>query len=191
MALVKMTQGKGYGQLELNQVAFRRDGRIIAQYKLDNTKTGDEYVMPYVENGMLLAVDHVNKMIKYPENGQKAGLALNYTTEHMYDERLVYGLKHFKLDNGSILPRLGYLAEGDRYTTNTVCYETTVFADVAAIKDAVKAGKVYGVACADEGAKGYVKLVKDENEVPAAAVLQAIEYTTMPDGSDAIKFVAM
>lgn len=177
MALVKfITKANEYGQLELNQVAFRRDGRIIAQYKIDAD-------IPYVENGMLLAVDHVNKTVKYPTEGQKTGLALNYTTEHMYDERLVYGLKHFKLDNGSILPRLGYLAEGDRYTTNTVCYDTDDFASVDALKAAVKAGTVYGAAYTN----GYVKLV----DSAADAVLQAIEYTTMPDGSDAIKFVAM
>ena len=176
MAIVKFTENNGYGQLELNQVAFRRDGRIIAQYKLDDA-------IPYVENGMLLAVDHVNKTIKYPTEGQTKGLALNYTTEHMYDERLVYGLKHFKLDNGTFLPRLGVLAETDRYTTNTVCYDTEVFADEAAIETAVKAGEVYGAAYTD----GYTMLVKDAEN----AVLQAIEYTTMPDGSKAIKFAAL
>lgn len=176
MAIVKFTKDNGYGQLELNQVAFRRDGRIIAQYKLDAA-------IPHVENGMLLAVDHVNKTIKYPTEGQTQGLALNYTTEHMYDERLAHGLKHFKLDNGTFLPRLGLLAEGDRYTTNTVCYDEGVFADVAAIETAVEAGQVYGAAYTD----GYVKLVKDAE----GAVLQAIEYTTMPDGSKAIKFVAL
>lgn len=176
MALVKFTKANEYGQLELNQVAFRRDGRIIAQYKLDAE-------IPYVENGMLLAVDHVNKTIRMPEDNQVKGLALNYTTEHMYDERLVYGLKHFRLDNGTFLPRLGLLADSDRYTTNAVCYDDTEFTTLEALKTAVKAGEVYGVACAN----GYTKLTKTETY----AVLQAIEYTTMPDGNDAIKFAAL
>ena len=37
MALQKMEK-KGYGQLELNNVAFRRDGRIEAQCALDAVK---------------------------------------------------------------------------------------------------------------------------------------------------------
>ena len=43
----------GYGQLELNNVAFRRDGRVEAQCALDATDFAD---VP-AENGMLLAVD--------------------------------------------------------------------------------------------------------------------------------------
>lgn len=34
--MARLTE-KGYGQIELNQVAFRRDGRIEAQCKLDDT----------------------------------------------------------------------------------------------------------------------------------------------------------
>ena len=50
MAIVKLiTKADEYGQLELNQVAFRRDGRIIAQYALDTT------INEYVENGMWIA----------------------------------------------------------------------------------------------------------------------------------------
>jgi hypothetical protein len=169
--MAKLTKANEYGQLELNQVAFRRDGRIIAQYKIDAE-------IPYVENGMLLAVDHVNKTIKYPENDQVTGLALNYTTEHMYDERLAGGLKHFKLDNGTFLPRLGLLATGDRFTTNTVdC-------DIAAVKAGIKAGTAYyGHATTN----GYITV----NNTAEKAVLQVIEVTTMPDGQDAIKFVAL
>ena len=160
----------GYGQLELNQVAFRRDGRIIAQYKLAIDKA---------ENGMLLAVDHVNKTIGYPTAGQVKGLALNYTTEHMYDERLVHGLKHFVVEKDGVLPRLGILAEGDRFTTNAVEYT----GELDALKAAIAGGTVYGHA----GANGYI--VVDEAE--ENAVLKAIEYTTMPDGQAAIKFVAL
>jgi hypothetical protein len=172
-----ITNANEYGQLELNQVAFRRDGRIIAQYKLDSAIT-------YVENGMLLAVDHVNKTIKYPTANQKTDLALNYTTEHMYDERLAGGLKHFKLDNGTFLPRLGLLATGDRFTTNAVDYNTTDFATVDALKTAINDGTaVYGCA----GANGYIAVTKTATN----AVLRAIEFTTMPNGDPAIKFVAM
>ena len=171
MAIEKLTKDNGYGQLELNQVAFRRDGRIIAQYKIDAE-------IPYVENGMLLAVDYAAKTVKYPEANQVTGLALNYTAEHMYDERLANGLKHFKLDNGTFLPRLGLLAAGDRFTTNTV------ICDYAVVEAGLKAGTAhYGHATAD----GYITV----DTTAEKAVLQVIEATTMPDGSKAIKFVAL
>ena len=167
--MAKLTKANEYGQLELNQVAFRRDGRIIAQYQL-----GDVAV---AENGMLLAVDYVNKTINFPEADQTTGLALNYTTEHMYDERLANGLKHFKLEKGTFCPRLGLLATGDRFTTNTVdC-------DLADVKANLGIKKYYGHASAN----GYIVV----NATSANAVLEVIEVTTMPDGSDAIKFVAM
>ena len=175
MAIVKFTKDNEYGQLELNQVAFRRDGRIIAQYPLAETMT-------HAENGMLLAVDHVAKTVGYPTAGQKTGLALNYTTEHMYDERLAHGLKHFKLDKGTFCPRLGILAEGDRFTTNAVCYDNTELADATAIKGAIATG-LYGVA----DTTGYIKITKTATN----GVLKVIAYTDMPDGSPAIKFVAL
>ena len=168
--MAKLTKANEYGQLELNQVAFRRDGRIIAQYKLDST-------IDYVENGMLLAIDYANKTVKMPEANQTAGIALNYTTEHMYDERLAHGLKHFKLDNNTFLPRLGLLAAGDRFTTNTVdC-------DYAAVKAGLSTKTFYGHASAN----GYIVV----DETATNAVLQVIEATTMPDGSEALKFVAL
>ena len=175
--MAKLIKANEYGQLELNQVAFRRDGRIIAQYALDST------INNYVENGMILAVDYVNKTIKYPTEGQKEAIALNYTSEHMYDERLANGLKHFKLDKNTFCPRLGLLAAGDRFTTNSVTYSTTDFTNEAAIEAAVKGGTVYGVTSPE----GYIKLTKTATN----AVVKAIAYTTMPDGSPAIKFVAL
>lgn len=167
--MAKLTKANEYGQIELNQVAFRRDGRIIAQYQLGNVDVA--------ENGMLLAVDYVNKTINFPTADQTTGLALNYTTEHMYDERLAYGLKHFKLEKGTFCPRLGLLATGDRFTTNTVdC-------DLADVKANLGTKKYYGHASAN----GYIVV----NATSANAVLEVIEVTTMPDGSDAIKFVAI
>ena len=50
MAIVKLAKN-GFGQIELNQVAFRRDGRIEAQCALDATEFGNG---EFAENGMLL-----------------------------------------------------------------------------------------------------------------------------------------
>ena len=97
----------GHGQLELNQVAFRRDGRVEAQCALDDT----DFASVPAENGMLLAVDRVNRKIKFPKSAviAECPVALNYTTEHMYDER-ANALKDFKLELGEFYPRLGFLS---------------------------------------------------------------------------------
>ena len=171
--MAKRLKIDGYGQLELNQVAFRRDGRIEAQCKIADG-------IDYVENGMLLAVDPATRTVAYPKTGDKF-IALNYTTEHMYDERLAHGLKHFKLDKNTFCPRLGYLATGDKFTTNCVSIATAT-GDYATIDEVIAAG-TYGHPSAD----GTI-LVNDTEE---GAMLKVVCKTTMPDGQDAVKFIAL
>lgn len=166
----------GYGQLELNNVAFRRDGRVEAQCALDDTDFAD---VP-AENGMLLAVDRVNRKVKFAEDASLP-IALNYTAEHMYDER-ANSLKDFKLEIGTFYPRLGYLAVGDLFTTNCFGYDAAFVDD-----DAVKAvdlttTDVFG-GISEEGAILLVKTAPQEGPV-----LKAVEKTTMPDGQFAFKF---
>ena len=176
MALKRYTID-GYGQLELNAVAFRRSGRIEAQCKIAEG-------IEYVENGMLLAVDNVERVVKYAEDNSLP-IALNYTTEHMYDER-AKGLKHFRLNAGEHLPRMGYQGAGDKYTTNCLAYDTDEFADDEALENAVKnvkSERLYAKACAN-GAHQITK----EAEGALCLVLAA---TTMPDGQFAVKFQAL
>ena len=164
---------KGYGQLELNNVAFRRDGRIEAQCALDAV---DFKNIP-AENGMLLAVDNVKRIVKMPKDA-KLPIALNYTAEHMYDERTP-GLRNFKLERGSFLPRLGYLAVGDKFTTNTVIYDSALTITNA----------VYGYVKA--GDKSYIRLsaTKPTDAIDGAPLLRVIDAkATMPNGAPAIKF---
>lgn len=173
----------GFGQLELNQVAFRRDGRIEAQCKL-----GDDFKNVPAENGMLLAVDNVNRIVKKPVAGEKYPIALNYSAEHMYDER-GNALKDFSLAQNSFLPRLGYLAVGDKFTTNCLCYDDAIFNDetlkAAYTAEALKAAPLYGVPCAE----GAIQVVKTAPE--SGLCLMAVLGTgagSMPDGQFAIKF---
>lgn len=174
----------GYGQLELNNVAFRRDGRIEAQCALNATDFAD---IP-AENGMLLAVDNVQRTVRLPEaSGETMPLALHYSSEHMYDERLP-GLKNFKLERGSFLPRLGYLSLGDKFTTNCICYDTSEFTDEDTLKTALekatlKTTPVYAVS----SELGAWKLTK----TAAGALARVLEATTMPDGQFAVKLQAM
>ena len=169
MADKKLNDGFGYGQIELNQCAFRRDGRIEAQCKIANAD--------YVENGMILAIDNTKREVRYPAAGDYM-FGLNYTSEHMYDERLVGGLKYYKTDKDSFLPRLGYLAVGDKFTTNTVVYDA---ADITTM--------VYGYVKA--GDNGYIRLsaTKPEDAIVGAPLLRVIDAkATMPNGAPGVKF---
>ena len=168
--MAKLNEGFGYGQIELNQCAFRRDGRIEAQCKI---KDAD-----YVENGMILAIDNTKHEVRYPAASDYM-FGLNYTSEHMYDERLVGGLKYYKTDKDSFLPRLGYLAVGDKFTTNTVVYDDTLTITNA----------VYGYVKA--GDNGYIRLsaTKPEDAIADAPLLRVIDAkATMPNGAPAVKF---
>ena len=181
--MAKKLEKIGYGQLELNQVAFRRDGRIEAQCKIaesiaDTTKGG----AGYIENGMLLAVNNVDRTVGYAASGNTHPVALHYSTEHMYDER-ANALKDFKLDAGSYLPRLGYLSAGDKYTTNTVAYDSTKWSTEDAFWAVLGTKPLY----AHVGTDGY-HLV---DETATDAIAMAVAATTMPDGQRAVKFVAL
>ena len=172
----------GFGQVELNQVSFRRDGRVEAQCALDAT----DFATVPAENGMLLAVDRVNRTVKFPTaaNAAKMPIALNYTTEHMYDER-ANALKDFKLERGTFYPRLGFLSVGELFTTNCIGYDDGDFDDDDAVVEAAGAlatTPMYG-GISDEGA------IAVSDSAPAAGpVLKAVEKTTMPDGQFALKF---
>ena len=169
----------GYGQVELNNVAFRRDGRIEAQCALDTAAFGSQDVC---ENGMILRVDKANKKITQCDAAAANQLyALNYSSEHMYDERKP-GLKNFKLVSAAagedFLPRVGYLAAGDLFTTN--CIDLGSYASAEAVATALASGEVYAAA----GTQGAIVLGAAPSVGP---VMQVIKKTTMPDGQDAFQ----
>ena len=160
----------GYAQLELNNAAFRRSGRIEAQCKIADG-------IEYLENGMLVAVNNAARQVEFVnEDNAHLPVALHYSSEHMYDNR-ANALKDFKLEPGSFLPRLGYLGAGDKYTTNCVDYNGDLWAAIAG--DAV----LY----AHAGTDGY-HLV---NTTAEGAIAIVIGETTMPDGQKAVKFQAL
>ena len=189
MALEKITKD-GYGQLELNLVAFPRTGRVVAQYKAGTTFTAEEVTGDdrYLENGMLLKVDGANRCVDKAKPAAGDVYALNYSTEHMYDERQ-YALKTFRLNStNDFYPRLGYLEAGDKFTTNCLCFDTTDYTDETALMNALKNYKttpVYAGACEI----GYIQLTK---AIPAnGPALRVIEVYTMPDGQFGVKLEAI
>ena len=166
MALTKLAK-VGYGQLELNFAAFRRYGAIEAKCRLADG-------IDFIENGMLLAVDRVNNTVGYPTGAEGEVIALNYTTEHMYDPR-ANALKDFRLEKNSFLPRLGYIGVADKFTTNTVCYD-----DSAAIE-------TYTYGKPSTTFPGYIELTKTSE----GACVEVLAITTMPDGQKAVKFAGL
>jgi hypothetical protein len=169
----------GYGQVELNNVAFRRDGRIEAQCKPDETDFSDAVV----ENGMLLAVDNVARTVKFATDSSLP-VALVYSAEHMYDERKP-GLKNFYLKGkDDFLPRLGYLAVGDKYTTNCVAYDSSEFADDSAFESALEALDSTPL-WAGIDASGAHKVSATAPTV--GPKIRVIKKTTMPDGTLGLK----
>ena len=171
----------GYGQVELNNVAFRRDGRIEAQCALDTAAFTS--TVP-CENGMILRVKKAEHKITFCDASAANQLyALNYTTEHMYDERKP-GLKNFKLVSAAagedFYPRVGYLAAGDLWTSN--CVDLGAYASVGAVESALTSGEVFAAV----GTQGAPVLA---GSAPSTGpVLQVIKKTTMPDGQDAFQF---
>lgn len=173
----------GYGQIELNNVAFRRDGRIEAQAKPNAT----DFSVDKLENGMLLAVDAAKREVKYAVDGSLP-VALNYSAEHMYDER-ADGLKDFYLKGtGDFLPRLGYLAVGDKFTTNCVGYDSAV--DTAWSTESVFVSAL--AACATSTLYGGISpkgaILVSATAPTEGPKLRVVEKTTMPNGTLGVKF---
>ena len=172
----------GFGQVELNNVAFRRDGRIEAQCALDTAAFTSQVPC---ENGMILRVKKAEHKITFADASAANQLyALNYTTEHMYDERKP-GLKNFSISGPKVAakqdfyPRVGYLAAGDLWTTN--CIDLGEYASVSAVASALASGEVYAAV----GTQGAVVL--DSAAPSVGPVIQVIKKTTMPDGTDAFQ----
>lgn len=180
MALQRLTID-GCGQLELNNAAFRRDGRIEAQCALDAT----DFAEVPAENGMVFAVNKAARTVKFWDGTSDYPLAINYSAEHLYDERK-QGLKDFSLTLNDFYPRLGYLSVGDTYTTNTICYDTAEFTDddaLVAAAETVETTPLYAGLVAD--CKGAWKVTA--TKPTAGPVALVVKSTTMPDGQYAVK----
>lgn len=185
MALKRLTID-GYGQIEINNCAFRRDGRIEAQCAPDTS----DFATAKVENGMILAVDNVNRTVKFATDSSLP-VAIVYSAEHIYDERTP-GLKNFALNGkDDFYPRLGYLAVGDKFTTNCISYDSAVdsaWASEAAFISALasyKSTALYG-GIGSDGA-----IVVSAAQPTIGPKLRVIEKGTMPDGTLGVKFQVM
>lgn len=182
MAELFTPQKAKYPSLELNNVAFRRDGRIEAQCKPTGSLVETDIV-----NGMLLAIDNVTRTVDFADATDDTQIiGLNYSTEHLYDERTP-GLGDYRLNNeySEFYPRLGLLARGDKFTTDCLCYETTLATDDAsfiAALDSFATTPLYG------GISDCGRILVDTAAPTVGPVLKVVASTTVPNGGKAAKF---
>lgn len=178
MAVQKLTYTNN-AVLEINNCQFRRTGAIEAQLPL-----GADFDSIDAEAGMILRVVP-GTSIMLPDGVGDGMLALHYTTEKLYDQ-YAQGLNNWSCpQDGSFLPRLGYLQPGDKFTTNAICYETGTYADDAALKAALASGNLYAV----PHTSGRWQLVPI-SAVPADAGLVGIAMASdLPNGDYAVQIV--
>lgn len=173
----------GYGQFEPQNCGFMRDGRIEAQCAPGVVFTTE---LP-LENGMLVAVDKANGTVDLADTTEVRPIGIVYTAEKIYDQYNP-GLKNFKNDGTTgFYPRIGYLNVGDKFTTNCLAADSTVYATETALNTAlaaVTATPMYGTYTTDLGAIALSTVAPTKGPK-----LTVVKKTTMPDGSDAVKFI--
>lgn len=171
------------GVLEKNAVIYPRTGNIMAMFPLDEK-------VAKAENGMLLGVNYSKGVIEYPSATSDAIMILD-SAEKEYDKNVAGLNQHYLTPTHGYMPRLGKLEINDRFTTSSVAYDKTVFADIEAIAAAVETGTgIYGKACTTEGYKGLIELTK--TSVASEKVgLKVEKVTTLPNGEPAIKFAVI
>lgn len=184
MANVRFYQN-GYGQFEPQNCAFMRDGRIEAQCKAGSAFTT---VLP-LENGMLVAVDKPKGEVDLADTTEVRPIGIVYTAEKIYDQ-FNPGLKNFKNDGADgFYPRVGYLSVGDKFTTNCLAADTTVYATESALTSALAAVPTTPMYGAYTTALGAIALTAAKPTT--GPVLSVIKKTTMPDGNPAVQFIVV
>jgi len=194
MAVVTPTI-KGYPVLEANVLKSRITGRIWSQYELDETSfsTGMAY------NGMILAIDDVNKSVKLPVATTSAEeiYALHYSAEAEYENK---GLNTFAVarepveghPNVSVhYPRMFQLSVGDVFHTNCVKLDgsnvtSITSSDATSVKSIVSSTS--GTICyGGVNSSGYIMLDTVKPEV--GPVMKVVAQDTLPNGEWAVKLV--
>jgi hypothetical protein len=185
MANARFFNSASYGQFEPHNCAFMRDGRIEAQCSVGSAFSSD---LP-LENGMLVAVDKVAGEIDLADVTEVRPIGIVYTAEKIYDQ-FNPGLKNFKMiDSTGFYPRIGYLSVGDKFSTNCIAADTTVYATETALisaLEAVASTKMYGTYTTDLGA-----IAVSTTKPTAGPVLSVVKKTTLADGNVAVKFIVV
>ena len=180
---------KLYASLELNQVAFPKTGMVVSQTPLGPKFVANgENVYGVCENGMWVVADKAAGIIDAPAAATDSPIGIVYTTEKEYD-REHYGLQRFGRKIAGDYPRVGILGLGDTVTTNCLQYDTTDFANDAALwtaleKDlSVAANALYVKAVAGSPVPQITKTKPN-----AGTYAKVVKYYTIPNGGKGVKY---
>ena len=181
---------KLYASLELNQVAFPKTGMVVSQTPLGPkfVKSGVANCYGVCENGMWVVADKAAGIIDAPAAATDSPIGIVYTTEKEYD-REHYGLQRFGRKIAGDYPRVGILGLGDTVTTNCLQYDTTDFANDAALwtaleKDlSVAANALYVKAVAGSPVPQITKTKPN-----AGTYAKVVKYYTIPNGGKGVKY---
>lgn len=181
---------KFYASLELNQVAFPKTGMVVSQTPLGAVFTRQTPC----ENGMWVVGDKAAGAINPPTAATSAPIGIVYTTEKEYDDYHM-GLQRFGRKVAGDYPRVGLLGVGDTVTTNCLQYNTSNFADDAALDTALKAIDSTPLYVAIH-AVGQNETVSAANAVPeivktipqAGIYAKIVKYYTIPNGGKGVKY---
>ena len=173
----------GFASLETNFAGYKRSGRIVSQTPLASTFT----TAAPCENGMWLNANIAEGVIDVIDNvGQVIGIS--YTSEKEYTRPNEVGLNTFSKVGGDY-PRVGLVEVGDTFTTNCFGYETSDFANDAAVRtalDSLATTPLYLIPVVGNGAP---RLCPVAGITGAKTVARVVKKTTIPNGDLGIKYV--
>lgn len=136
-----------------------------------------------LQQGMLVVVDEVKGEISLPADAN-AEVWLHASVEKLYNNE---PRCEFKVTKDGFLPRVYRLRKGMNFETNACIVDEAVLADWTAVANALKVGKVYGVA----DATGLIRLVKT---APAETVVNHLEVkkvVLLPNGETGVEVVVV
>lgn len=177
MAIINNKSTGKYGVVHTTNMDAVRTGKMRAQSTLDAT----DFATKKAENGMLLAVDDFTNTIKLPTNHATTNIYLNASEIINYEGK---GEAYSANELGGILPKMLKPAVEDKFETNSFEWDSTTYANYAAVVAAISASAVYG----ETNASGNIRLVATAT-VGAVTELKAIEPVTLPTGDIGLKFV--
>lgn len=181
MAIKRFATGTPYGCVEMNAATWPRDGRVPSQLPLSATDFANG---ARCENGFWLVYDEVAKEVKKPAAVTDT-VAVVYSAEKDYGMIGQGGLGYFSQGAGD-MPRLGRPVIGDKYTTNTFCYDDSTFATPAALTAALAAYATTALYLIPS-TSGVPQLVLVAGIENVTTVAKVIKVYTVPNGHPGIK----
>ena len=159
----------GYGVIERNRVNAEN---MESACELDATKFPDG-----AEVGRIVGIrKDLGKVVLATDPLAVKGILNN--SEKIYDQ-FHQGLNQYKVKGGKMAAVL-YLEQGNTFTTNTICYDTSEFENDEAVKRAFKDLATTPLACIPSTVAGYEGILQLTKKTEGAP-FTAVEYKVMPD----------